>query len=58
MYDRVYGICKELNDTDAKGYTIRANNVGCLGTPDKTIAKCREFIATARRAIADAAVKE
>ena len=57
MYNCVYGICKELNDADTMGYTIRANNVGTLGTPEATIKKCREFIATARKAVADAAVK-
>lgn len=57
MYDRVFGICKELNDTDTRGYTIRANNIGTLGTTDATIQKCRAFIAAARKAIADAAVK-
>ena len=56
MHDTVYGICRALNETDAQGYTIRANNVGTLGTPEKTIEKCRAFIESARRGIKDAAV--
>ncbi|MEA4964664.1 MAG: uroporphyrinogen decarboxylase family protein [Oscillospiraceae bacterium] len=57
MYDVVFGICKDLNDADSHGYTIRANNVGTLGTTDQTIEKCRAFLSCARKAIGDAAVK-
>lgn len=57
MHDNIYDICKELNATDAKGYTIRANNIPTLETPDKTITKGRDFIKAAREAVADAAEK-
>ena len=58
MYDKVFSICRELNETGSQGYTIRANNIGILDTAKQSIEKCQSFIASARKAIADAADQE
>ena len=58
MYEKVASICRDLNETGAKGYLIRANNIGKLGSTSETIRKCRQFITAARKAVSVSAMTQ
>ena len=57
LYNRLTGFCTTLNGQKAKGYTIRANNIGVIGSTENSIKKSRDFITVARKAASDAAIK-